>query len=132
MNTFLASMKLICLKMALFLVTCIVIAMGIGRSDVIISLLLGLSGSYIYFFLLAYRVYKSGDMHPLVALRYMRAGTGLRMTFVCIMAVIGLKIPGVQVFPFFFGLFGYQIVVRIDNAYTVLTEHLQSNNKRKE
>lgn len=132
MNTYLAWTKLTCLKMALFFVTCIVIAVAVGRSDVISSLLLGALGSYIYFLLLAYRVYRSAEMHPLVALRYMRAGTGLRMMFVCVMAVIGLKMPGVKVVPLFLGLFAYQIVVRIDNIYTGFTEHLKLNKGRKE
>jgi hypothetical protein len=91
--------------------------------------LLGGFGSYIYFLLLAYRVYKSADMHPLVAIRYMRAGTGLRLGFICAITVIGLKLPDIKVAPFFMGLFAYQIVVRIDSIYTVAAACLGRTSK---
>lgn len=126
MNTFLASAKRTCVTMGLFLGTSIIVVVAAGRTDILSSMLLGGLGSYIYFFLLAYRVYKSADMHPLVAIRYMRAGTGLRLGFICAMVVIGLKLPGIKFLPLFYGLYTYQFVVHIESMVTVVKEHLRS------
>lgn|GEM_PF-4485364 len=125
MNNFLASAKQTCIMMGLFLTVCMLIAWAFGRGDGVPSLLLGGLGSYIYFFLLAYRVYKSADMHPLVAIRYMRAGSGLRLGLICAFVVIGLKIPGIKFLPLFLGLYTYQFVVRIESLLTVLTAYLR-------
>lgn len=131
MNTYLSSVKLTCIEMSFFLMLCVGVAVAINQVDVIYSLLLGWFASFGYFLLLAYRIYRSADMPPEVAMPYLRAGAGLRMGFVCAMAIIGLKLPGIYIMPFFIGLFAYQIVVRIDNVYTIIKAYLSQTNKRK-
>jgi hypothetical protein len=118
-ETFISRIKQTSLQMGLLLSTYIVISFGFQRGDLIVSLLVGGIGSFVYFFLLAYRVHKAADMHPLVAIRYMRAGLGIRLLFISAIVLISLKLPSINIIPVFVGLFTYQVVLHLEGCLLV-------------
>lgn len=124
MNTYQSSIKLILIKMALFIVMFLTYAIATNRFDAINSLLLGAVGSYGYLFLLARNVHKSTCMPAKEAVRHVRAGLVIRLGFVSTMAVMALKLPDIQFVPFFIGLYTCQIVMRIDAVFNILKEWL--------
>jgi hypothetical protein len=133
-ETFISRIKQTSLQMGLLLSTFIVISFGFRHGDLIVSLLVGGIGSFVYFFLLAYRVHKAADMHPLVAIRYMRAGLGIRLVFISAIVLISLKLPSIKIIPMFVGLFTYQLVLHFEGCLLVFQRHLDSkrqNGKRK-
>jgi hypothetical protein len=107
------------IRMGLLLAAEGILLLFLGRGDLISSLLLGGMGSYIYFFMLAHRVRKSADMDPLVAVRYMRAGLGVRLLFISMLSIFALK-QGFHFLAVFWGIFTYQLVLRIEGSVTVV------------
>lgn len=125
MNTYLASIKATSIKMALVLVIFLITAVFIKQTNALGSLLLGGLGSFGYFFLLASRIYKAANMQPSTALRYMRTGSQLRLSYICAVLIIAFKIPDIRVLPFFLGLFTYQLVARFDGLYIIVQGYLK-------
>lgn len=131
MQTFLTSIKLTGLKMALTLVLFLAAAVLLKQTDAVGSILFGGIGSYGYFFLLASRIYKTANMQPSAAVRSMRMGSQIRLFYMCIVTLIAFKIPGIKTIPFFIGLFTYQLVVRIEGIYTTVRWYLNPLNRGK-
>lgn len=127
MRTYLSAVKRTCLHMTLFLALCLTAAAITDSTDVMYSLLLGGFTSFGYFLLLAYRIYRAAHMSPAAAALYLRAGTGLRIGFICAMAVIGFKLIDIKFAAFFAGLFSYQIVTRMDNTCVIIKSHLSDD-----
>lgn len=110
--------------MGLALIVFSVIAAVLKQTDAVGSILIGGVGSFGYFFLLASRIYKSANMQPSAAIRYMRLGSQIRLFYMCIVTIVAFKIPGMRAIPFFIGLFTYQLVVRIEGIYTTVNWYL--------
>lgn len=117
--------------MGLALVLFSVIAVLLKQTYVVGSVLIGGVGSFGYFFLLASRIYKSANMQPSAAVRYMRMGSQIRLFYMCIVTIAAFKIPGIRTIPFFIGLFTYQLVVRIEGIYTTVRWYLNPLNRGK-
>lgn len=117
--------------MALLLAAFSITALLTKHFDAVTSILLGGAGSYGYFFLLASRTYKAAKMPAEAAAGYMRSGSQWRLLFMCAMAVVAFKIPGIKAMPFFAGLFTYQLLVRINALYAAVKWYVNSITKRK-
>jgi len=100
--------------------TCIsVAAYFMGFSERLAGLILGISTSVVYFLLMCYRIKKSADMPVHNALLYMRVGWLMRLSFIVIMLLLSVKIPGIDFWSAVFGLFTLQIVMFLQAAVIV-------------
>ena len=91
-----------------------------GRPEFIPGLILGSSGSIIYFLLLSYRIKNSAAMKPEQAVGYMRSGWLIRLTFITAILIMSLKIPAIHFLAAVVGLFSLQIILYAQAVFTVL------------
>lgn len=82
-----------------------------GHPEKIPGLVIGIFTSIIYFLLMCYRVNKSADMPVNRALLYMKVGWLIRLSFIVIMLLLSVKIPGIDFWSAVFGLFTLQIIL---------------------
>lgn len=106
--------------MGLLLVMEIAVLFCLGRAVLIPSILLGGCGSFIYSFMLAYRVKRATEQAAKPAVPYMRAGLTFRLLFVSLVGVMALRIPGLNFIPVLLGLFTLQIILHIYGFLTVI------------
>lgn len=92
-----------------------------GRAEFIPGLILGGSGSIIYFLLLSYRIKKSTTMTTEQAVGYMRSGWLIRLIFITAILIMSLKIPEIHFLAAVVGLFSLQIILYAQAVFTVLT-----------
>ena len=91
-----------------------------GRAEFVPGLILGSSGSIIYFLLLSYRIKNSATMTPEQAVGYMRSGWLIRLVFVTAILIVSLKIPAIHFLAAVVGLFSLQIILYTQAVFTVL------------
>lgn len=91
-----------------------------GKTDLIPGLILGLSGSLIYYLLMCFRIKKSAAMAPDQAVSYMRAGWLIRLSLVVAVLIVSLKVPGIDFLAAVVGLFSLQIVLYSQALITVI------------
>lgn len=91
-----------------------------GKTGMIPGLILGLSGSIVYYLLMCYRVKKSAAMAPAQAVSYMRAGWLIRLSLVVAVLIVSLKVPGIDFMAAVVGLFSLQIVLYSQALITVV------------
>ncbi len=91
-----------------------------GKTGMIPGLILGLSGSIVYYLLMCYRVKKSAAMAPAQAVSYMRAGWLIRLSLVVAVLIVSLKVPGIEFMAAVVGLFSLQIVLYSQALITVV------------
>jgi hypothetical protein len=90
-----------------------------GQPERLAGLSMGIFTSVIYFLLMCYRINKSADMPVHKALLYMRVGWLMRLSFIVIMLLLSVKIPGIDFWSAVFGLFTLQIVIFLQAAFVV-------------
>ncbi len=90
-----------------------------GLTERVAGLTIGIFTSIVYFLLMCYRVNKSAGMSVHKALLYMRVGWLMRLSFILIMLLLSLKIPGIDFWSAVFGLFTLQIVMFIQAAVII-------------
>ena len=91
-----------------------------GKTDLILGLILGITGSILYFLLMCYRVRKSADMAPEKAVTYMRVGWLIRLSFIVAILIVSLKVPSVNFLAAVVGLFSLQIILYGKAVITVV------------
>ena len=91
-----------------------------GRAEFVPGLILGSSGSIIYFLLLSYRIKNSATMTPEQAVGYMRSGWLIRLVFVTAILIVSLKIPAIDFLAAVVGLFSLQFILYAQAVLTVL------------
>lgn len=114
--------------MGLLLVIEIVVLFSLGRVALIPGILLGGSGSYIYSFMLAYRVKRATDLAAEAAVPYMRAGLAFRLIFVGFVGIMAFKIPGIDIIAVLLGLFTLQIIIHIYGFVAVIKSRIFKQN----
>lgn len=116
------------LGMVLLLAIEIVVLLGLGRDALIPSVLLGGCGSFIYSFMLAYRIKRAAELDANAAVQYMRGGLAFRLMFVSLVGVMALKIPGIYFMPVLLGLFTLQILIHVYGFLAVIRSLVLKNN----
>jgi hypothetical protein len=120
MEDYLCYLRKIWLGMGLLLVMEIVVLLSFGRAALIPSILLGGCGSFIYSFMLAYRVKRATELAVKAAVPYMRAGLAFRLIFVGFVGIMAYKIPGIHIIPVLLGLCTLQISIYVYGFLTVI------------
>ena len=91
-----------------------------GRAEFVPGLILGSSGSVIYFLLLSYRIKNSATMTPEQAISYMRSGWLIRLVVVTAILIVSLKVPAFHFLAAVVGLFSLQFILYAQAVLTVL------------
>ncbi len=91
-----------------------------GKTDLILGLILGITGSILYFLLMCYRIRKSADMSKEKAVTYMRVGWLIRLSFIVAILIVSLKVPSVNFLAAVVGLFSLQIILYGKAVLTVV------------
>ena len=111
MQEYVVEIKKTILQMMVWGICTCVAAYIAGLSGKIPGLAIGIFTSMIYFLLMCYRVNKSADMPVNRALLYMKVGWLMRLSFIVIMLLLSVKIPGIDFWSAVFGLFTLQIIL---------------------
>jgi hypothetical protein len=125
---YLEHLKKVWLGMGLLLTIETVVFAVTGRTALVPSILLGGCGSYVYSFMLAYRVRRASELDANTAVSYMRAGLGYRLMLVSLVGVIALKIPGISFIPVLLGLFTLQIIIHVYGFLAAIRSLVLKNN----
>ncbi|WP_425058650.1 hypothetical protein SCACP_33070 [Sporomusa carbonis] len=102
-----------------------------GKIFIVPGLLLGWSGSLIYFLLMCRRVKKSADLPPGQAVASMRAGWLLRFGFIIAILVLSIQVPGIDFWAAVVGLFSLHIILMLDAVYIVVAGLIANSNNPK-
>ena len=111
MQEYVVEIKKTILQMMVWGICICIVAYLAGHSGKIPGLVIGMFTSIIYFLLMCYRVNKSADMPVNRALLYMKVGWLIRLSFIVIMLLLSVKIPGIDFWSAVFGLFTLQIIL---------------------
>ncbi len=82
-----------------------------GQGDELPGLILGMTASYTYFALLVLRVKRSATLPVTKAIRSMRIGWLIRLTFILLILILSIKIPTFHFVAAVVGLFSLHIVM---------------------
>jgi hypothetical protein len=124
MQEYVIEIKKTVLHMFVWGISICVIAYFIGLTERLAGLSIGIFTSVVYFLLMCYRVRKSADMPVHKALLYMRVGWLMRLSFIVLMLLLSVKIPGIDFWSAVFGLFTLQIVMFLQAAVMVTRSFL--------
>lgn len=89
------------------------------RQYMLPGFLLGLSSSFCYYALLSFRVRQSAEMPPEKVVSYMRMGWLVRLSFIVLVLILALIMPGIGFLPTIIGLFSFQIIMVLQAALVV-------------
>ncbi|BBB91523.1 MAG TPA: ATP synthase subunit I [Methylomusa anaerophila] len=89
------------------------------RQRLVPGFLLGFAASIIYYTLMCFRIKRSVDLPPERAIGYMRSGWLIRLSFIVMILIISLRIPGVDFWSAVVGMFSLQIVFLLNAAIIV-------------
>nr|WP_092070980.1 ATP synthase subunit I [Dendrosporobacter quercicolus]NSL48441.1 ATP synthase subunit I [Dendrosporobacter quercicolus DSM 1736]SDM17027.1 ATP synthase I chain [Dendrosporobacter quercicolus] len=108
------------LSMAIWGALAIAVLCLAGRQSLIPGFLLGLSASLGYYALLSFRVRQSAALQPEKIIAYMRAGWLIRLSFLVMVVIVVLKMPGIDFLAAMLGLFSFQIIMLAQNIIVVV------------
>ncbi len=111
MQEYVVEIKKTILQMAVWGIGICAAAYITGHAGRIPGLIIGVFTSVIYFLLMCYRVNNCADMPVNRALLYMKVGWLIRLSFIVIMLLLSVKIPGIDFWSAVFGLFTLQIIL---------------------
>ncbi len=120
MQEYVVEIKKTILKMIIWGISTCTAAYIAGYSGKIPGLVIGISTSVIYFLLMCYRINKSANMPINRALLYMRVGWLIRLSFIVMMLLLSVKIPGIDFWSAVFGLFTLQIILFLQAVVLII------------
>lgn len=124
MQEYVIEIKKTLLQMVVWGIFICAAAYTVGQSGKIAGLVMGILTSVVYFLLMCFRVNKSADMPVHKALLYMKVGWLIRLSFIVIMLLLSVKIPGIDFWSAVFGLFTLQIIMFLQAVVIVAKSFL--------
>jgi hypothetical protein len=119
MNEYLTLLKRILIHLLSWIVLFVAILYGTGYESWIIGFTVGAGASLVYFMLMSYRIFKSSELVPSKAVAYMRAGWLIRLSFVVLVLIFSLQVPGIHFLAAVVGLFSLQFMIVLEAALFV-------------
>jgi len=98
-----------------------ILAVLLGYSSKLPSILLGIATGIVYFILLYQQVNKGGRMEPERAIQYMKGGWLQRFCLVLSVVIIAIKLNW-EVLPLLAGFYTYRVVLYIDTIVLTIRE----------
>lgn len=106
-------------------------ALASSKMFFIPGLLLGWSGSVIYFLLMCRRVKKSAELPLGQAVSTMRSGWLIRLSFIISLLVVSVYVPEIDFLAAVVGLFSLHIILMLNAVFFVVSELIAGVGKSK-
>jgi hypothetical protein len=134
MNEYILLLKRILIHLLTWIALFIAILYGVGYTHWIMGFLVGAGASVIYFMLMSYRIFNSFALGRSRAVAYMRAGWIIRLSFVVLVLIFSLQVPGIHFLAAVVGLFSLQFIIVLEAAHFVSRHYIskEQNFVRKE